>query len=441
MLIFILSLILLSFVILSIFLSKLTFDSKYWLTSPIVISAAYFLAVSYPGIIIASIENSSISSNILISHILWFAGVITSLLFIGIINTRKRSKLNNNITLTSGNITIFYFFIIIGILSVIFTFTMLGRIPLLYAFSSLFETSNSLGMHEARQLNTLNHKSADTIYFGQGYLRQIYSVISPIFCVALFFKNEFSNNRKKINLFLFFLFTLFGALNGQIWLSVQIMLYFIIAYIFTKQFINKNKNLAYKSILNSIKIYCILIFFIFSYRYIQYIQGREFENFFIDTLNRIYGYGSAKLFEIFPNQQQFRWGSTWLNDLSGFLPGSIESFAYEVHYLIHGGAWGFTLSPGIIASSYVNFGTYGVFIAAILITLLYTFFYLTFTINPTPLKLALAIYISCNFALGIPGDIGTYFITLLTAFSVAITYKCLDIFSKKKKYNSISNLA
>ena len=194
-------------------------------------------------------------------------------------------------------------------------------------------------------------------------------------------------------------------------------------------------SIIYRGLLS----YAFLLTFIFLYRYLQFLQGRYFDNFFYDTLRRIYSSGAIELFGIFPSQEGFRYGSTWLNDLKGLLPGSIQSFAYEAHYLVHGGAWGFTLSPGIVASSFINFGYPGVFFVGLIFTTIFTKIFCSLIKSNSALRIAIAIYISYRFALAMPGDIVNYFVCLLTAAIMYFSYVFLNSFIRqvvnRKEFN------
>lgn len=400
--------------------------TKYWLISPAVMMSAYFLFVKYPGFFIAEGYETKVTA--LFAHILWFLSVIFALFLIKPIgNNKSLIHLKNKVV--RGNKKIFLFFVFLSVPSVIITFYMFDRVPLFVGLSSLIGFDSDISMHAARRMNTLQHRSGDTIYFGQGYFRIIYTVVSPVFLVALLVYSRVAKgieSNRSIALMMFFL-VFAGALNGQIWMSAQLLLFFFMAYYYL--LIIDGRGVREISIIcKGVLSYAFLLAFVFLYRYLQFIQGRHFDNFFLDTLIRIYSFGSIDLFGIFPSQEPFRYGSTWLNDFKGLLPGSIQSFAYEVHYLVHGGAWGFTLSPGIVASSFVNFGYLGVFFVGLIFTTIFTKIFMRLIESASSIRIAIAIYISYSFALAMPGDIVSYFTCLLVSTIMYLSYAFLNSF-------------
>src|SRR5690606_16355943 len=154
----------------------------------------------------------------------------------------------------------------------------------------------------------------------------------------------------------------------------------------------------------------------------QMLQGRVFDNFVLDTVRRIYHYVQAPLYDIFPDKEPFRYGETWVYDLMGVLPGSIQSFSYEVHHLVHGSKWGFTLSPGIVASSYINFGYVGIIVVSVTLTVVFTLIFVSCSESKSALSVAIGLYLSLQFALGISGDLNNYIVALLTGAIIFATY-------------------
>lgn len=391
-----------------------------WVFSPPVLMVAYFGLVNVPGIVL--IEDSTMQDYALFAHCLWMLGVLLScLLFF-----RKIRKIGPFVPSNYyyGNTKIFYIFIIISIFSVVITFVMFGRAPLIIALRSIIEGDGNITMHEARQMNTLEHRYSDTIYFGQGYLRQLYAVIGPIFCSAvyLFYRIRLRRSAPLYIQLLMIFFVIAGAMNGQIWVAANVIILFILVKFFADTLVLPNFN-TWNLIKRAMLSYIGLLIFVFAYRYLQYLQGRRFVNFTGDTLDRIYSYSVAPLFLLFPDMFPYRLGSTWINDLMGILPGSSQLFSYEVHYLVHGGAWGFTLSPGIVASSYVNFGYLGVLLTAVALTAIFTFLFNRLVQSRDVVCLSLAIYLSFSFLSGIPGDLISYIVSLVTVLLVYVGYR------------------
>lgn len=404
---------------------------NFWLISPAIMMGVYFSLVTLPGIFLASSDMAI--ENGLFAHLIWFIGAILALVILAIQSTNLSHR-NRKVTEAEGNKRVFWFFILLSIPAVVFTFYMLGRVPLLIGFGSLLGGESDVSMHAARRMNTLEHRSGDTIYFGQGYFRQIYAVVSPVFLVALLISERMGRKsiKSKPALLMMFFLTFSAALNGQIWIAIHVMLLFLMAKYFTLIAEGQGKNnlsIIYRGAL----AYLCLILFAFAFRYLQSLQGREFDNFFFETMERIYSPGAIDLFAIFPLNEGFRFGATWVNDLSGMLPGSNQSFAYEVHHLVHGGGWGYTLSPGIVASSYVNFGYFGVFIIGFIFTYIFSVIFKSLSQTKSAIKIALSIYISHRFTLAMPGDIANYVVCLITAVIIYLSYLFLNSFLSYRK--------
>jgi hypothetical protein len=379
----------------------------------------YFLLVIFPGIFL-HVSSRAMELG-LAAYALWLFGTLGGIYCAGLLTPGYDRSSGNHAAF--GNARIFWFFVLLAIPSVTLTFMMFGRIPLLMGLSALFSDASDLSMNDARRMNTLTHRRGDTVYFGQGYLRQIYTVVSPVFLTALYVLKKESSSAGSIRaikyMMLFLVFS--AAANGQIWVAVNVILLFTLGHFMVVARASGHRSFA-KLILRGAYAYCALLAFIFLYRYLQFLQGRQFDSFFLDTLRRIYQPGAIELFEIFPGEIPFRYGATWLNDLSGMLPGSVESFAYEVHYLVHGGGWGFTFSPGIVASTYVNFGFPGVILVGFLFSLLFTFIFEKLTRGRSAMRLAIAIYISLYFMLAMPGDLTSYVVCLTTAALMYFAY-------------------
>lgn len=421
--------ILLISMIFCVLITKKTIGGSFWILSPPVVMLGYFLSVKFIAVVL--IESDIQRIRALAAHSFWFFGIVSGLLCLVILRAAKPVNMYRFKRLTC-NKKIVYFFVILGCLSVFITFLFLGRVPLIIGISSLFDFGSDITMHEARRMNTLQHRAGDTFYFGQGYFRQIYAVVTPVFCAAFYLyckSNNVNSFKKNISKALLVLFVFFAALNGQIWISAQMIVFFLLVAWYWKAKEAGNKFLL-PIFKKGMAAYFGLLGFVFLYRYLQYLQGRHFENFFLDTFRRIYSYSVSFLFEYFPDTEPFRLGATWLNDLRGILPGSIQSFSYEVHYLVHGGAWGFTLSPGIVASSYVNFGYLGVLFTSMALTMVFTFFYIKMIDSQSSLKVALAIYLSYRFAFGMPGDFSGFIVSLITCFLILYAYIFLNSLSR-----------
>lgn len=390
---------------------------RLWTLSPAVLMTAYFLLVMLPGMFFA--QSSEAVRPALLAYLLWFLGALLAVVGSAL---KQRESLAATGPL-SGNVPVFRVFVLLAIPAVLLTFLMLGRVPLFIGVGSLLGADSGLSMHAARQMNTLEHRSGATFYFGQGYLRQVYAVASPIFLVALYLVTK-SRWPKRRSVFVggMSAFLLFAAmLNGQIWLAVHVGLLILMARYLV--FFSSNPGYTGWAVMRKgLFIYLALVCFVFAYRYAQFVLGREFDDFFLSTMARIYSPGAVELFSIFPDSEPFRYGATWINDLSGMLPGSTQSFAYEVHFLVHGGNWGFTLAPGIVASSYVNFGYVGVALVGFAFTYFFNSAFSRLASSGSAMKVALALYLSHGFMLAMPGDLSSYMVCLTTAILIYLAY-------------------
>lgn len=391
-----------------------------WVFSPPIVMMAYLLLVKFPGVLL--LEDPELHFRATFAHGLWLGGIALSCFIF--FRRRHPASVYRPAWFYEGNVPAYYTFVIIGIIACVFTFFMFGRAPLLLAVESMISGGGDLTMHKARQMNTLEHRYGDTVYFGQGYLRQIYAVVSPIFCSALYLYYKLRRRCKppKAVILSMTAIVIAGAMNGQIWIAAYIIVLFILTKFYSESVTDPSQSTS-ALIRKGIYAYSFLVIFVFSYRYLQYLQGRYFENFFYDTLNRLYTYEVAPLFTLFGDIFPFRYGSTWVNDLMGILPGSSQNFTYEVHYLVTGAAWGFTMSPGVVASAYVNFGYTGVIITATSLTALFTAIYNKLVRSSQIICHALAIYLSFSFATGVPSDLQQYVTALITIGCVYVAYR------------------
>lgn len=76
-------------------------------------------------------------------------------------------------------------------------------------------------------------------------------------------------------------------------------------------------------------------------------------------------FGTMALFELFPNPEPFRWGTTWTNDLRGFLPGPYVALSAWLFRRLYGFTG--TASPMCFGEMYANFGFIGVFVGSALV--------------------------------------------------------------------------
>lgn len=390
---------------LGVFLSKWYFGGRLYFFSPAIVASFYYVIRSYPGVVDSAFELHD--PRPLVAVLLAVLGFVFALGFLAIVDRRRQLDCGYS-SISFPSELVLWVPVALGSLAVFVTFLMLGRVPIAYLAQDLFGSGADISMHEARRMNTLEHRAGDTVYFGQGYLRLIYLNIAPVFVAILYLERKLRGDGVGVPKVLMFLFCLFAGMNGQIWPVVNTVIFFALIA-FASDFLLVAENERYPSVVVLVRRVVVAFFvimgFIFVYRYAQFLSGRYFENFFLDTFRRIYAADTAELFVIFPERYPFRVGVTWLNDLAGFLPGSSQSFAYEVHYLIHGGAWGFTLAPGLFASAYVNFGMYGVFGLFLVVFFGYSFLYKALAGSGRAEDMVLAILLSISLAISLSADI------------------------------------
>lgn len=399
------------------------FGPELWVVSPPFIFTAYFALIVLGGLTLNSTKPGGVIA--LLGHFAWFLGMIAS---INLTAPLLRRSATQPQTFALHHRLAAMTFIGLGFASAILTFAMYERVPLLIGIKAAFGEGGEISMHAARRMNTISHRAGDTVYFGQGYLRTIYTIVAPVFVFSMYCYGSIikGNIRPSLTMSItILLFFVLAIANGQIWLgAIYLMFAFCVTVFIHTKLIGKAPfaNLAVRTAV----AYIAMVAIVFLYRKLQVIGGRSVSGSVIQTtVERIYSYPQYVLFDIFPRYMPFRYGATWWNDISGILPGSQQSFAYEVHYLVHGGGWGFTLSPGVVASSYVNFGIIGCFFTALVITSLFSIAFSRLISSTNPVAVVAAIFLSLRFAFGAQSDIASYFTDILTITLLMATYYTL----------------
>ena len=138
---------------LNIVIANNVFGSSKYVFSPSVVGITYCLLRVYPGTVDASILNETYLP--LIAVVVAFFAIFLANLTIG--SLPRKDVIINTSYFISLNKTFIYWMIFLGIISVLFTFAMLGKIPLFYAIKGFFSGGSDLTMHEARRMNTVEH--------------------------------------------------------------------------------------------------------------------------------------------------------------------------------------------------------------------------------------------------------------------------------------------
>ncbi|MEN1959487.1 O-antigen polymerase [Luteimonas sp. MJ246] len=420
MAIVLLSILLVGVVILVVLATKNHGFNGLWMISPPVMMCGLFVAAQLPGVILTAAVGER--SSILAAHFLWFIGVLFALIITpgaGSDNLPARNYLR-------GNVSVFRGFLLLGFVSIVVYYLALGRVPLFIAIGGYLGGGDGMTLMEARRANTLMHRSGDTFYFGQGYIKHIFLTVAPVFLVAYVLLKRSKGMRLGVGLLgLAFVFMFSNILNGGIGPAVLILIFYFAAYVLYKRLFDP--GYSFKSLLRyGVIAYLAAVLLIMGLRILQAMGGRNLETPVIDAIHRTFTYLGAPMFDVFPRTYPFRFGETWINDLSGMLPGAVEAFAYEAHYLAHGGGWGYTLWVGIVAGAYINFGLVGPLVTGFALGLIYNVLFVNLSRSNSAVRLAVCVMISHGFATAMMADLVTYVVNLVTAFAIIAIYIVLN---------------
>lgn len=257
-------------------------------------------------------------------------------------------------------------FIIAGLAACAVYFYMSGAVPLWYGVSDLLGLGGApSSMHAARRAITAGHRDGEVAYFGQGYLRAVYFQFMPIGVLLLALSRRLRHGSYGTGVVIIGVVTLLvQLLSGQRWPVMQVGILFVVSTVVFSARLQKHSRGMFGQVLNgrTIAAIALLLLLFVGFTGMQRVSGRTSVDASIatDIINRVSVSRTGLLYQIFPFEQPFRYGSTWVNDMRGFLPGLTRTFRYEVHQLIHGGSYGYTLSPTLFGSMYVNFGIPGI---------------------------------------------------------------------------------
>src|SRR5690606_39052317 len=85
-------------------------------------------------------------------------------------------------------------------------------------------------------------------------------------------------------------FVIAAALNGQVWLPIKVLVLLVLGFVYCALMKNDRKGYDFVLIRRLLFVYVLLVAFVFIFRYMQYLSGRHFDNFIMDTLVRIFSY-------------------------------------------------------------------------------------------------------------------------------------------------------
>lgn len=201
---------------------------------------------------------------------------------------------------------------------------------------------------------------------GAGYFYQFYGNILPFLFLISFAKYlHYKNTKWKYTSILLFLGTSFSLIAAGS--RAPILIFVFMIFILLNLYYGKISISQFlKFIIMSFIILFILTFFKFGIGtdkgiLIGMLNGLEY------TLRRIFIIQSIPIdfvFKHFPYSYDFRFGTTWISDLKGLLPGQQLGFATELARIRSEilGTRATNTPIGFFGELYVNFGLVGVFI-------------------------------------------------------------------------------
>lgn len=309
---------------------------------------------------------------------------------------------------------------ILGLISVVIYYFLSGDIPLLHGLNL---SDSDISMHEARRKITYAHRAGEVGYFGQGYLKYMFLNILPISAFYFYFKNKVTNNSSSYYSILIIIAVVSQILDSRLIPIGRFLIFFFLTKLLVDYVFRKKINI--KKIVFPILLIFITVYMLFAFQNVSRHDSSDINAAFSERLFLI---PTGKLYTIFPDEMDFRYGQTWLNDLKGLLPGASENFRYEVHTIIYGGAHGFTLSPTLFASIFINFGVLGLILFSML------FGYLFNWVGGWLLqyKNLLSIILYCSYATMIMySSVSDIVTTLVPTISIFLLF---FIFRKKRGY-------
>jgi oligosaccharide repeat unit polymerase len=252
----------------------------------------------------------------------------------------------------------------VAVVFLAFYFHNSGGIPLLQGIGAFLSGDE---VRLAQQL--LKEKRMEMTYFeassyrGQGYVDQIRMVALP-YCVACLVLWAGATGRRR-----FMLLAAVAAMPAVLFLMGTGQRHPVAAFLLALTILGYTVMPArvHGKLLGWFGGVGFVVFFAMTYLLGRYTHtddfGQDLLMVFQGIWNRIVysnAYGTLALFDMFPNPEPFRWGSTWLNDLQGFLPGPYVAFSSWLYRRLYGAVG--TAAPMCFGEMYANFGLLGVLV-------------------------------------------------------------------------------
>jgi oligosaccharide repeat unit polymerase len=200
-----------------------------------------------------------------------------------------------------------------------------------------------------------------TKYRGQGYVDQLRNLVLPY--VALSFVLWGWKSKRRVHRLLGILsaapVVLFLVATGQRHPMLAFLLSTtILGYVLSKP--ETHKKVLGICFAVGVVVFIVLSFFLGRYGHTG-VLSTDVHSLFMAVAIRIFfsnAIGTLAVFRLFPNPEPFRWGTTWLNDMHGFLPGAYAGFSAWLYHRLYGVVG--TASPMSFGEMYANFGLGGV---------------------------------------------------------------------------------
>lgn len=254
----------------------------------------------------------------------------------------------------------------VSILPVGVYFYLLGQIPLLEAVKELALNGPSAALLNKYRLEQTRYLSGGGRYFGQGYFLDWFTNVMPLVLIYAVVRVRM---KRAVKWALLALPLVVQLGTGKRWPFMIVALTYLVVYA-------QLSGIRLRAVAVKPKVIATVGVVLLVGAVISYLQMRfdpttsVADNLrlalaeYVGRFTATAGIAFNTAIQHFPESYQFRYGTTWLRDLQAILPGPGEPFALEF-YAIQNGTYGFTASPTLFGSFYVNFGVVGACIITI----------------------------------------------------------------------------